>query len=233
MSSSTPVLAVCGLGIEARIAAGPGIRTINGGGNHIALAQAIEREIATGAKALVSFGIAGGLHRALRPGDLTLPSVIVDGAETYPVDVAWRAALRLRLPHAKDVRLVGSDVPAVDVAGKVRLHIDNGATVVDMESHVVARIARAHGLPFVALRAIADPWDRDLPHAALVSMRPDGGIAMGRVLRSVARSPGQVPQLIRLARETRSALRALGDGRRLLGDGLGYPDLDQLRLHVV
>jgi adenosylhomocysteine nucleosidase len=43
-----------------------------------------------------------------------------------------------------------------------------------MESHIVASAAAANGLPFVAIRVIADPAERPLPQVALAAMRPNG-----------------------------------------------------------
>ena len=43
-----------------------------------------------------------------------------------------------------------------------------------------------------------------LPPAALVAMKPDGGIALGRVLGSLLRHPLQVPALIRTGARPRT-----------------------------
>ncbi len=94
-----------------------------------------------------------------------------------------------------------------------------------MESHIVARIAARHGLPFAVLRVVADPLDHNLPPAALVAMRPDGTTDVGACLRSLARQPGQLPALVRVAFDTRRAMAALLRCVELLGPGLGLRDL--------
>ncbi len=229
---SAAVVAVCGLAVEARIAAGNGIVTVAGGGRSDALAGAIERCIADGARALVSFGIAGALAASLRPGTLVVADAVIADDGRYATDVGWSRHLRDRT-GAVAGEVAGNERIIVDATAKRRLRDATGAVAVDMESQVAARIARRHGLPFVVLRAIADPAARSLPPAALIAMQPDGGIDLAAVLGSIARSPGQVPQLIAIGLDTRRALRALGRGRRLLGAGLGHPDLDQLRVDVV
>jgi hypothetical protein len=78
-----------------------------------------------------------------------------------------------------------------------------------MESVVVARSAAALGIPFVVLRAIADPAARELPPAALLPLGEDGNPALGPVLASVLRRPKQLPNLLTVAREARQALQAL------------------------
>ena len=226
------MLAVCGLAFEARLAAGPGVRTVAGAGRSLALAAAIDREVAAGAIAILSFGVAGALDPALRPGTLIVADRIVDGATNYAVNRPWSEALTKRIGMAR-AAMAGSDLIVGDPVEKARLRERTGAGAVDMESHVAARIAAAHGLPFAALRAIADPSERALPPAARVAMQADGRIDLANVLASLARTPGQLPLLLRVARDSQRASGALGRGRRLLGRGLGYPDLDQLAIDVV
>lgn len=227
------VLAVCGLAVEKRIADGLHVRAVAGGGQPDALAAAIRSEIGMGAVALISFGIAGGLDPSVVPGTLVVASVIVGPSAIYPVHDAWSRALMRTLPRALYEPVAASDVVVADEHAKASLLRRSDAVGVDMESHIAASIAQAHGLPFVALRAIADPAHRSLPHAAMVAMRPDGGIDFAAVFRSIARHPGQIPDLIGIGADTRVALRRLGDARRRLGRGLGYLDLDQLAVDVV
>lgn len=231
-SARRDVLVVCGLAVEAKIAHGPGVRTVAGGGRSASLMEAIEHEVAAGIAAIASFGVAGALGPSLGPGSLIVADRIVFDGAAWPCDPTWSDALVHRLPHAMRATIAGSERIVVDRADKLRLG-SAGAIAVDMESHVAAGIAARHGLPFIALRAIADSVDRVVPPAARVAMRDGGGVDLGAVLRSLAASPRQLPALIALAADTRVALRALGDGRRLAGDRLGYLDLDQLAVDVI
>ena len=83
-----------------------------------------------------------------------------------------------------------------DTGQKADLHRTTGALAVDMESHVVARAARRHRLPFAAARVVCDPAHRALPPAARIGMKPDGRMDLPAVLRSVLAEPGQLPALI-------------------------------------
>jgi hypothetical protein len=94
-----------------------------------------------------------------------------------------------------------------------------------MESAVTARFAAARKLPLAVLRVISDDARHVLPPAALVAMKPDGGIALGPVLGSLLRHPLQVPSLIRTARTSGKAFRKLLRCRGLCGVGLARPDL--------
>jgi adenosylhomocysteine nucleosidase len=102
---------------------------------------------------------------------------------------------------------------------KAALNRQSGAIAVDLESHLVAEAAAAAGLPFAALRAVADPAERALPPAALIGLDATGHPALGRILLSLARQPAQLPALLRLARDTRRALATLRRAGTALGDG--------------
>ncbi|HLJ64524.1 MAG TPA: hypothetical protein VKT70_10485, partial [Stellaceae bacterium] len=108
--------------------------------------------------------------------------------------------------------IFGAREPAASRERKETLHRTFGAAAIDMESHLVAAASARAGIPFLVLRAVADPATKGLPPAALVGLRPDGTMALGPVLRSLAVHPAQLPALLRLYRETRLALRALRRG---------------------
>lgn len=226
------VLAVCGLVAEERLVAGPGIRTLASGGRIDTLAARIAASL-DGVAGLVSVGVAGALEPSLRPGHLLVASRVVDRDATYDADPAWLAALARRL-SVRPVVVAGGDRIVATREEKRALGASTGAAAVDMESHVVARIAQEHGLPFAVLRAITDPAETTLPSAARLAMRPDGGIDGFGVFRSILREPGQLPALIRLGRDQAKALDALRDGLDALrGLRIGHADLDQLPLDVV
>jgi len=96
----------------------------------------------------------------------------------------------------------------------------SGADAVDMESHIAALVARESNLPFAALRVISDRADHALPPAALAAMKPNGGIALGRVLKSIALNPAQIPALMRTSRESEKAFKILLRCRDALGPSL-------------
>ncbi len=196
------------------------------------LAAEIEAAVEAGVVALVSFGIAGALDPALAPGRLIVADTVGAADATFVAHRGWSTAIAERT-GATRASIAAGDLLVPSAAMKARLRADSGAVAVDMESHVVARIARRHGLPFVVFRAIADPAKRSLPPAATVAMKEGGGIDLAAVLRSVATSPGQIPGLVAIARDTRAALGALRRARGQLGAGLHYLDLGELLVDVV
>lgn len=231
------ILVACGLMREARIIARTGVIPVAGGGDTKRLEDVLDDTIRCRGpfSAIVSSGIAGALDPALRPGDVVIGTL----ATAFPgegrglvaehpqagVVAALRASLRLdtglrrgdalvaglraRNPEAHVGTITGRDTIAATLDQKRALRAATGALAVDMESHVAARVAARHDLPFAILRTISDGADDVLPPAALVGMKPDGGMAPGAVLASLARRPGQLAALIRTGRDAARAFTAL------------------------
>ena len=62
----------------------------------------------------------------------------------------------------------------------------------------------------------SDPIRRNLGPAALVPLKPNGGMELCGILGSVLRQPGQIPGLIGLARDANKARAALVARLRVL-----------------
>ncbi len=222
-----------GLKTEARIAAGPGIVTLSGCGDVFGLAQRIEAAAAHGASALISFGVAGGLAAGLAPGTkLVARTVIAEDGARYSTDPVWSKRLSAMLSGAMTADIAGIDLPVSGIAERRALYLKTGALAADTESHVAARVAAAYRVPFAAFRVVADPAYRQLPHAALVAIRPDGSLAFGAILGSLVKNPRQVPQLMRTADDARAAFVALFRGRKMLAGRLGFSDFREFLLDV-
>jgi adenosylhomocysteine nucleosidase len=229
----SPIIAVTGLKMEAKLIAGPRVRTVSGGGDATGLVRALEVAVANKASAIISFGVAGGLKPGLAPGSkLVARSVITEDGGRYHGDPVWSQRLSVVLGGATIADIVGIDSPVVSHADKHALHIKTGAHAADMESHIAARIAAAHKLPFAAIRVVADPAHRQLPHAALVAIRPDGSLSFGAIMGSILRDPLQLSQLMRTAADARAALKALLRSRKLLAGTLGFHDFSELLLDL-
>jgi adenosylhomocysteine nucleosidase len=232
-SALREVLAVSGFAAEAKIAAGPHIVTVCGGGRSALLARRIEDALARDVAGVMSFGIAGALDPKLRCGDCVIAGAIVSGDKRWSADARWSDAIAAKLTHSIRADVAGSDEIVSEPSHKRALFERSRAACVDMESHAAARIAQAHGLPFAVVRVVCDPAARGLPHAATVSMREDGGIDLARISKSVLTHPTQLRALVRTGIDAAAALRALADARALLGGGLGFPDFDELPLDVL
>lgn len=216
------LVVVTGLLAEARAARPSTGRAIAGGGDAASLEAQIDRALAQGAGALLSFGVAAGLEPGRAAGSLVIPHEIIGAEGRYATDAPWSGRLRSTLRTCDAGPLAGVDAPLVRAADKVQLHCATGAVAADMESHLVARLAVRAGRPFAALRVISDPAESDLPAAAVVGMKPDGSVNLSGVLASLLRNPRQLPDLARLATEMRTAMRVLRRCRQALGPDLGW-----------
>ena len=209
--------------------------------------------------ALLSCGIAGALDPGLRAGDVVVgslhepfpgegrgpvaqpesagdgplqqkPSRLGTGLRRGTLFTEW---LFENLPHAHRGTIIGGNAIIASTAEKAALYARTGALAVDMESHIAARVAARHGLPFAILRTISDTADHALPPAALIGMKPDGGMALGAVLASLARDPAQLPALIRTGRDAGAAFAGLSRALRALESvGIGELDLREFGLDM-
>jgi adenosylhomocysteine nucleosidase len=162
---------------------------------------------------LVSFGVAGGLAPGAQPGTLLIPERIVTlQGESYATDAGWRGRLLDGLdcpPPLLQESIIGIDLPAHAVERKQQLWRQTGSSAVDTESHAVARAAVAANVPFLVVRAIADPWHLDVPAWLPGTIAEDGRPDLGAVLIGLLRRPWQLPRLAVLGLDFERAMRTL------------------------
>jgi len=175
-----------------------------------AQARAAARQlVAGGARAILSFGPAVGLAPLLRPGDLVIAEcVVMPEGGTIATDPAWRTELEQRLsvthPGLTVARLAGRDRLAASAAEKRTVFRETFAAALDSESHAIAAVAQAAGLPFAAVRAIADPAEENRPTACRSARN-----AYAASLAACLGRPWELPALWRFARDGRAALATL------------------------
>jgi adenosylhomocysteine nucleosidase len=87
--------------------------------------------------------------------------------------------------------------------------------VVEMESAAVAQLAGENGIPFVGMRTVSDPFDEELGFSLAEFCDDRMRIRIPKVLLTVARRPRIIPQLIRLARNSRVAAASLSQAVEL------------------
>jgi adenosylhomocysteine nucleosidase len=211
------ILAAVGMQAEAALLP-TGIRPVVSGGDPERLRHRLEAA-AEGATAVLSFGIAGGLDPELAPGALVVATRVRGPMGAWRADLAWAAALA----GATGARLgvvAGAATVVTEPAAKRSLRNMTDALVVDLESAMAASFAASRGLPFAALRAVADTATEVLPRAAAAGLTPDGRPAPLRVLAALARRPQELPALRLVARRSRTALEALAHAVHLLGGEL-------------
>ena len=217
-----PVIVATGFTREARTIIDSGVVAITGGGVAANLERALTAAAGRGAAGIISYGLAGALADGLKIGDWIIGSRVV-GAIALETDPAWTKSLLARLARAR----VGSffaDGRMIDtVAEKRALGVRHGALAVDMESHVAARVAQAHGIPFAIVRIVSDEVGHLLPPAITVSMRPDGGLHAAAMLRSLAANPRQIGDVAKTMSQFARGFGGLKAGARLLHPRMAFP----------
>lgn len=205
MSTERPFIVVAvGLAFEARIARSAGPARICCGRGP-AMAAALDAALGPNCAGILSFGIAGGLDPALRPGTPLIASAVIGESGHHQTDARWSRRLLDSHPAAIHAPLLGLDEAIVDPAGKDHHFQRTGAAAVDMESHIAAAVARQHGLPFAALRVIADPAERHVPPSAMRGVRDDGRTDALAVLRALVRRPREIAGVVGIARDAWTA----------------------------
>lgn len=176
-------------------------------------------------QAMMSLGFGGGTSDTLQPGDLVL------GTELYRLDGSpfyWDKE-QLGDPLLPDRALLGQARNAVEIAGidfelgrilnlptvaktagmKLWLGEALKGAAVDMESFMVCEVANDAGIPFVAVRAIVDTVEMDLPDlVGQIDQGPDGGRVIP-ALKFLVRHPMEITDLTRLGRAAARARRSL------------------------
>ncbi len=191
--------------------------------------QAARALLDGGCKALLSFGIAGGLDPNLKSGTAVVAeAVVTSGGRRLPTNDAWNAALyRILEKHTtiSTAAIVGSDAIVATPDDKRRLFDDTGAVAVDMESHAVADIAAAAGVPFLVLRLISDPAAGLIPPAAMKGVGLNGRERHLAVIGALLTRPGDLPALLRLRRDSARAVGALRRVALLAGPSFGLDEV--------
>ncbi len=166
-----------------------------------------------GATSLVSWGCAGGLVPGAGPGTLVIPeNIIAADRSVYFVDRLWRENLIRRIAGRVPFlsgSLVESETVLTTCEDKAKLFHESEAAGVDMESASIARVAKEAGLPFLALRAVTDDAQTDLPAGPWDWVDEFGRIRMFGLLSRVAARPREIPCLWRMVSCFRAAAAAL------------------------
>jgi adenosylhomocysteine nucleosidase len=160
-------------------------------------------------KLILSTGFAGGLSPELHTGALVLATEVCDlEGNCWPCP--WPGVLTGNWqPPLVRGRLLTAAKPVATGEEKLALASKHGALAVDMESALVARWCRRQGVPFGALRVIADDASTTLS-PAMLKLLEAGVPSRTSAAAAVLRRPWLLRELLRLARQTSLAGEELG-----------------------
>lgn len=142
-------------------------------------------------------GFAGGLNPALSIGDV----VFETGNEELQKQLLGVGA--------KLARFFCAPLIATTVAEKEELRRSTGADAVEMESEIIHKICRERGIPCATVRVISDTAHEDLPLNFNKLSKPDQSLDFVKLAWAIAKSPGKIPALLRLQRNTKYAAQRL------------------------
>jgi adenosylhomocysteine nucleosidase len=188
--------------------------------------KAAELAVEKGATQLMSWGCAAALSPDLKMGDLVLAESLIDSnGQEISVNATWHQ-------HAKKV--LGSEITAYRGAliaskkvvstaqEKQAIFEKTGAIALDMESGAIAKVATHYALPFLVIRAIADPASMDLPNALENALNEKGEVAITRILKSLVLNPKEIPHLIQVGQYFQLAKKTLSSVAKKLPDVLAF-----------
>jgi adenosylhomocysteine nucleosidase len=168
----------------------------------------------------IGTGVAGGLSPELAIADLVLAdrlllaeTVAPHGGREHAVAVAHRQSAARALNQAGIEFTVGAllTLPRAAATGeeKRRAREQSGAIAVDMETAAIAAEAAARGIPFIALRAISDTADEELPRIPMLDKR--GRVRTARLAAHLLTHPRDALKIPSMARNLSQAAQVLAD----------------------
>jgi nucleoside phosphorylase len=206
-----------GMSDEARIArlyAAPGTLVLSG----IMTVADLRKQVPADCKAIMSFGLCGGLVPSVAIAQIVLASVLVTPDGEYPVDTAWLHRLFAKTRFYEHRWLSTGVFNQADTPEqRAALFAKYGAYVIDDESAAVAQFTKERGIAFTAMRSISDGALDTVPPAARNALNVDGSADIPEVLDSVFADSAQLPDLIKMADQYYESLDTLRRAASLVG----------------
>ncbi|HEY1271583.1 MAG TPA: hypothetical protein VGF08_06340, partial [Terriglobales bacterium] len=146
---------------------------------------------------VISAGFAGALDSSHKVGDVIVPARVIDAGDSSATQTS-----------SGDGTLVSfGSIATTDQ--KAKLARAYSAQAVDMEAAAVARAAHSRGVPFLAVKAISDEHDFEMP--SLSRFLTDGQFRTAYFVARTALRPWLWGKAVALARSSARAGKALCD----------------------
>jgi adenosylhomocysteine nucleosidase len=163
--------------------------------------------------ACISSGLAGALRAEYVVGEILAAKSVysqTEQSERAVREVACSAFLVMLAAEqgATEVNRFYTGEQVVGTAGEKHA-LGHDSDAVEMESFEVVHEALAFGIPSVAIRAISDSVDDNLPIDMNRIVSADGSVSVPRVIGEVAKKPQSIPGLVRLGKNSRKAAENL------------------------
>ncbi len=145
---------------------------------------------------VISVGLAGACDPELRVGDIIRAGVVIDSRTGE------------RFDDSRYRQILATVDAVASVREKARLYVEYDAEAVDMEAAAVARLAKAHGLGFHAIKAISDEFDFELEGLSRFGTEDGQFREIAFALHAAVR-PAIWGKVVSLGRNSAKALNAL------------------------
>lgn len=152
----------------------------------------------------VAAGLAGSLRGEFRVGQVLAAR---DVMELENSRIAAVDETLLRSAETCGAAIVDRllTVPTMIASAEGKKRLGRMAAVVEMESFAVLKEAAAHAIPAIAIRAISDGADEDLPMNFDRVLDENGNVVAAKIAGAVMRAPHKLPALMKLGRRSRGA----------------------------
>jgi len=150
---------------------------------------------------LISAGVAGALVADLQVGATIFPATVIDSLDGSRHETAIPNAPVGNTAVGRTILITYPEVATV--AQKQQLAKSYGAHAVDMEAAAIAHAAQTHNLPFIAVKAISDDVNFEIPEMSRFIRA--GQFDTIRFALHIALRPWLWLRVVRLARNTKIA----------------------------
>jgi len=194
------------------------------GAGRFAVQRGLEHAFDKMPEACIASGLSGSLKPAYGTGEVLAPRMVADvhGTRLVPGDPEM-----IRQAEEAGAKIVEKFLASerVIATAQEKQSLGESGDAVDMESVYVLGAAAHHGVRGVAIRAISDGAESDLPLDFDRAFNARGAVSVPRVLRQIASRPHRIGGLLRLAHDSDKAAQALA---RFLDAYVQYISADPL-----
>jgi adenosylhomocysteine nucleosidase len=156
----------------------------------------------------VTAGFAGALGEKHSVGDILVAESVQELGKTKTLQASRNLVYAARGDGAKLVKMFLTSAEVISSAEE-KARLAPFADAVEMESFAILSAAQRHRKSVVAIRVISDSALHDVPAAISTMVDDKGQVKVIGVLHYIAWHPLQLPALIRLGRNSRTAAEAL------------------------
>lgn len=184
------------------------VRVVLTGAGRFAAQRALAHAFDGAPDLCIASGLSGALKSSYAPGDVLVARAVADVAGTRLIQCDVEYVTRADASGAEVVEkfLVSNHVVAT---AKEKSALSETGDAVDLETLYVLAAASQRGIRCVAIRAISDASDSNLPLDFDRVFSERGEVSVPKVVGQLVRRPRRLPGLLRLANDSERAATAL------------------------